>query len=139
MAFLGQFLASLAAIIVLAWIARKFGLGRDIRIQDAQHAQRLADEVVCGFVAQKFALDESGRAALLRDSANRIILLKLHGAQFAGRLLGPGSSARVWQDQGKKSLEADSGERWFGKAFLDVNDPEDWLIAVNTARISAHA
>ncbi len=139
MAFLGQFLTSLAAILVLAWIARRMGLGRDIRIRDQQHARMLADEVIYGFEAQEVALDRSGRAALLRDRADRVILVKVHGAQFAGRLLGPGSSAAALEDSGKSSLEADSGERWFGKALLDVDDPENWVNAINAAKVVSHA
>jgi hypothetical protein len=139
MAFLGQFLASLAAILVLAWLARRLGLGRDIRIRDEQHARLLADEVICGFEAQEIALDRSGSAALLRDQAGRVILVKVHGAQFAGRLLGRGSSAAIWEDFGKSSLEADSGERLFGKALLDVDDPEDWVNAINSAKAGSHA
>ncbi len=139
MAFLGQFLASLAAILVLAWIARRMGLGRDIRIRDEQHAQMLADEVICGFEAREIALDRSGRAALLRDHAGRVILVKVHGAQFAGRLLGPGSSATIWEDFGQRSLEADSGERLFGRALLDVDNPENWVSAINGAKVSSHA
>lgn len=139
MAFLTQFLASLAAILVLAWIALRLGLGRAIRIRDESHARMLADEAICGFEAQEIALDRSGRAALLRDRAGRVILVKVHGAQFAGRLLGPGSSAAIWEDSGKRALEADSGERLFGKALLDVDDPENWVSAINSAKVSSHA
>lgn len=139
MAFLGQFLASLVAILVLAWIARRMGLGRDIRIRDKQHALMLADEVICGFEAQEIALDRSGSAALLRDQTGRVILVKVHGAQFAGRQLGPQSSAAIWEDIGKSFLEADSGERLFGKALLDVDNPENWVSAINAARVPSHA
>lgn len=139
MAFLGQFIASLAAILVLAWIARRLRLGSQIRIVDEDHAKLLSDEVICGFKAQDIALDQTGRAALLRDAAGRIILVKVHGAQFAGRLLGPGSSAAILDRVGSKSLTIDSGERVFGKAFLDVGDPEDWVNAINAAKIPADA
>lgn len=139
MGFLAQFLASLAAILMLAWISQRLGLGRDIRIRDEQHARVLADEAICGFEAQKIALDRSGKAALLRDQAGRVVLVKVHGAHFAGRLLGPGSSAAIWEDAGKSPLEADSGERLFGKALLDVDDPENWVSAINAAKVVSHA
>jgi len=115
------------------------GLGRDIRIRDESHARMLADEAIYGFEAQQIALDRSGRAALLRDRAGRVILVKVHGAQFAGRLLGPRSSATIWEDGGRTSLEADSGERLFGKALLDVDDPEIWVNAINAAKVDSHA
>lgn len=139
MAFLGQFLASLAAILALAWIARRLGLGRDIRIRGVQHAQMLADEVVCGFEALETVVDENGTAALLRDRKGRTILIKRHGAQFAGRILGAGANAVILDNAGRKILQVDSGERLFGAAFLHIDDPENWVISINADRVSAHA
>lgn len=139
MGFLIQFAASLFAILALAWVAKRLGLGRGARIRDEQHAQMLADEVVCGFKAQRTVLDESGRAALLQDAAGTIILVKLHGAQFSGRVLGPEATAIVWKDLGKRSLEVDSGEWLFGKAFLNISDLDDWANAINLAKEPVHA
>jgi hypothetical protein len=139
MAFLVQFTASLLAILVLAWFARRLGLGRDARIRDEEHAQLLADEVVNGFEALRTAVDEFGRAALLQDAAGRVILVKLHGAQFSGRLLGPEAEALIWNDLGERELQVSSGEWLFGKASLNIADPDDWAKAVKTAKEPAHA
>lgn len=139
MGFLAQFTVSLIAILALAWLARWLGLGRNTRIKDEAHARRLANEVVFDFEAQDIALDEGGHAALLRDEAGAIILIKLHGVQFCGRMLGTESHAAMWQDRGKTSLEVQSGERLFGKAFLNIAAPEEWLEAINSAGEAAHA
>ncbi len=138
MGFLFQFLASLAAILVLAWMAHRLGLGRGVRIRDAGHAQALADEVICGFAAETTAIDETGKAALLRDRNGRIVLLKLHGAQFSGRLLGPGSDALLRNDGGRPKLEINPGERLFGTQILDIERPDDWVQWINAAKAPPH-
>lgn len=139
MVFAAQFVGSLAAILVLAWIARSLGLGRDVCIRDEEHAQILADEVVCGFDAQETAVDQFGKAALLRDPSGQIILVKVHGAQFSGRLLGRDASAAIRNDNGKALLEVNSGEWLFGKAFLKITRAERWVNAINSATGPAHA
>lgn len=134
-----QFAVSLLAIVALAWLARYLGLGRDIRIRNEEHARELADEVMCGFEPATTAVDASGAAALLRDSAGTIILAKLHGAQFSGRVLGTHSRATIRDDPGKTLLEVDSGEWLFGTSVLDIEDAEDWAKAINGAGSAVHA
>ncbi|MDZ4308378.1 hypothetical protein [Allopontixanthobacter sp.] len=138
MGFFAQFLASLAAILVLAWVSHWMELGRGIRIRDAAHAQALADEVVCGFAAEETVIDETGKAALLRDRNGRIVLIKLHGAQFSGRLLGPGSGALLRNDGGRPKLEINPGERLFGTQIIDIERPEDWVHWINAAKAPHH-
>lgn len=139
MGAVAQFLASLAAILVLAWIAHRMGLGRDVRIRDADHAKALADEVICGFAADDAAVDDAGRAALVRDRNGRTVLIKVHGAQFSGRLLGAGSTASVREDHGRTVLEIDTGERLFGRITLDIDGHENWVQCINPAKAGHHA
>lgn len=138
MGFLVQFLASLAAILVLAWMAHRLGLGRGIRIRDAGHAQALADEVVCGFAAEEAVIDETGKAALLRDRDGRIVLIKLHGAQFSGRLLGAGADAALRENAGRPELDVNTGERLFGTVILNIDQPATWVHWINAAKAPPH-
>lgn len=139
MGFLAQFLASLAAILVLALVAHRMGLGRGVRIRDAGHAEALADEVIGGFSAAETIVDETGRAALVRDREGRTVLIKVHGAQFSGRLLGASANAVMREDDGKALLEIDTGERLFGTAILDVDTPANWVQWINAAKARHHA
>ena len=51
--------------------------------------------------------------------------------RFAGRVLGPGTTARLWRDLGQIAVEVDCGEMRFGKVFLDIPDAETWAEAIN--------
>ena len=82
-----QFGGSLIAILALAWLARRLGLGGDARIRDEAHLRELAEEALCGFDPVDMAIDRAGLGALARDAQGRVILLRRHGAHFAGRLL----------------------------------------------------
>ena len=82
-----QFGGSLAAILLLAWLARRLGLGGDPRLRAPDEARRLAGEALYGFEAQDVILDRAGIGALLRDPGGRVMLLRRHGARWAGRLL----------------------------------------------------
>lgn len=139
MEFFAQFLGSLAAILLLAWIAHRMGLGRGVRIRDAGHAEALADEALCGFAAAEISVDENGRAALLCDRQDRTVLIKVHGAQFSGRLLGATSNAVLRQQGGRSLLEINTGERLFGTAILDIERPENWVQRINAAKAKHHA
>ena len=58
-----QFAGSLIAILALAWIARKLGLGGDTRIRDEAHLRELAEEALCGFEPVDIAIDRTVRGA----------------------------------------------------------------------------
>ena len=116
MALLLKFGGSLVAIVALAWLARRLGLGGDVRIADEDHARALADEAICGFDPVDMAIDRAGIGALLRDAEGRILLLRRHGAHFAARLLDSHAFARL--DQG--FLTIGTGETRFGKVTLDL-------------------
>lgn len=113
-----QFAGSLAAILILAWLARRLGLGGDPRLRDADEARRLADEAICGFAAEDVALDEGGTGALLRDAEGRLVVLRRHGARWAGRLLDGDAAARV---DGER-LTVATGDKRFGSVTLELGD-----------------
>ena len=107
---------SILAILLLAWTAKRMGLGGDIRIRDEDHARRLADEAICGFEPTDIVLDRAGMGALMKDTAGRHLLIRRHGAQFAGRLLDGHSDSRLDQN----FLTIGTGEKSFGKVTLNL-------------------
>ena len=110
--------ASLAAILLLAWLSRWLGLGRDVRLQDEAEARQLAQAALCGFVAAELAIDRAGIGALLRDQQGRVMLLRRHGAHFAARLLDSHAFARLDHN----FLTVGTGEVRFGQITLDLGD-----------------
>lgn len=121
------FAISLIAILALAGLARILRLGGDARIADDDEARRLANEVSDGFVAEQIALDPSGCAALLKDNEGRIMLIKRHGNQFAGRILTKRASANV----ATSTIYVDSGETQFGGASIAHDEAAPWADAIN--------
>ena len=113
-----QFGGSLAAILALAWLARRLGLGGDPRLRDPDEARRLAGEALCGFEAQEVALDRAGIGALLRDSAGRIMLLRRHGVHWVARLLDSHAGVRL----DRSFITIATGDRTFGAITLDLGD-----------------
>lgn len=114
-----QFGGSLVAILVLAWIAWKLGLGGEPRIRDEAHLRELAEEALCGFEPVEVAIDQEGRAALARDAEGHIMLLRRHGAHFASRLLDKSARARI---EGTVVVVTPADRR-FGEARLDLGAP----------------
>lgn len=114
---------SIAAILFLAWLAYRLGLGGDLRIRDETHARTLADEVYCGFDPIDVVIDKAGIAALLKDAQGRHLLIRQHGVQFAGRLLDSHSESRLHQG----FLTIGTGEATFGKITLNLGtDAQHW-------------
>ncbi|MBA4355266.1 MAG: hypothetical protein C0409_11300 [Novosphingobium sp.] len=109
---------SLVAILLLGWLARKLRLGGDPRIAGEDHARALADEAVCGFDAQAIALDRAGIGALLRDSHDRVLLIRQHGSHFAAREITSHAGVRL---DGRFLTIATADQR-FGKVTLDLGD-----------------
>ena len=131
-----QFAGSLIAILVLAWIAARLRLGNDASIQDADHARDIANEVEHGCCPVDAAVSRSGEAALLRDARGRVLVLKKHGAHFAGRILTPGAKARI---DGEK-LVLDTGEKRYGTVTLDLDESASaWVQAVSAIGTSHDA
>lgn len=116
---------SLVAILVLAGIAWKLGLGGDLRIRDEMHARELADEAVSGFAAVEVAIDRAGHAALLRDTDGQVLLLRRHGAHFASRLLTGHAHVRLDRHQ----LVVGTGEKRFGEVTLDLGSQAQYWAA----------
>jgi hypothetical protein len=107
-----QILGSLAAILALAWIARRLKLGES-RISDAATACRMAEDALVAFTAHRALVATDGSAAVVAGSTG-IALIKRHGAQVAvRRLLPPLSLAEAVE-----GVTIDSGERWFGRVTL---------------------
>ncbi len=113
---IAKILASLAAILALAWLCRRLGLGGDVRIRDADHARALANEALFGFEPVEIAVDRAGIGALLRDAGGRQMIVRRHGARFVGRLLDPAIEARL--DRG--FLTVATGEPGAAPVTLDL-------------------
>jgi hypothetical protein len=107
---------SIIAILFLAWLAQRLGLGGDIRIRNEEQARKLAKEAICGFEPTEIVLDRAGIGALMKDAAGRHLLIRRHGAQFAGRLLDGHSQSRLDQN----FLTIGTGEKSFGKVTLNL-------------------
>lgn len=113
-----QFAGSLLAILALAWIAHKLGLGGDTRIRDEAQLRELAEEALCGFEPVDIAIDRGGIGAIARDAQGRVMLLRRHGTHFASRLLDNHLSVRL----DRNLLSVGTGEKRFGTITLDLGD-----------------
>lgn len=116
---------SIIAILFLAWLARYWQLGGDARIRSDEQARAIADEIVGGFDATDIAIDRAGIGALLRDAKGRHLLIRRHGAQFAGRLLDRHSETRLDQN----FLTVGTGERTFGTITLNLGEQAQYWAA----------
>lgn len=130
-----QFLGSLVAILLLAGLARWMKLGGKPRLAGEADVRAAANEAIDGYAPEAISIDSAGSAAILRDSEGRILLLKLHGNKFAGRILTPASSAHL---NGERLL-IESGERRFGSVALLLTDGQAWADAVNALGSQSHA
>jgi hypothetical protein len=108
--------ASIIAILFVAWLVKRMGLGGDVRIRDEAHARALADEAICGFDPVDIVLDRAGIGALMKDANGRHLLIRRHGAQWAGRLLDGHARSRLDQN----FLTIGTGEESFGKITLNL-------------------
>lgn len=123
---------SVAAILVLAFIAQRLGLGGDPRIQSEAQARELAEAAICGFEPVDLALDRAGIAALLRDARGRVLLLRQHGAHFAARLLDSHAFTRL----DRNFLTIGTGDTTFGKITLDLG-PQAQVWASSLRRLES--
>ena len=121
-----RFAGSLVAILLLAGLAWSLKLGPQRKLDSDDAAREAAREALDGFEPVAVARDREGRAALLRDADDRLLLIRQHGSHFAGRLLGENASARI--EDG--TLIVDSGERRYGAVRLAVADAEAWRDAI---------
>ena len=130
-----QTIGSLAAILALAGLAWWLKLGGSPRLASEADVARAANEVEDGFLPVAIACDSGGAAALARDAAGRIMLIRRHGNRFAGRVLGPAASVRL---DGAR-LVVDPGEARFGTVSLDLADTQAWADAINRVSRAGHA
>ena len=121
-----RFAGSLIAILLLAGLAWSLKLGPQRRLDSDDAAREAAHEALDGFEPVAVARDREGRAALLRDADDRLLLIRQHGTHFAGRLLDTRANARI--EEG--SLTVDCGERRYGAVRLAIADPETWRDAI---------
>lgn len=121
-----RFAGSLIAILLLAGLAWSLKLGPQRRLDSDKAAREAAHEALDGFEPVSMARDLEGRAALLREADGRLLLIRQHGAHFAGRLLDTRATARI--EEGV--LIVDCGERRYGAVRLAIADPETWRDAI---------
>lgn len=113
-----QAIGSLAAVLLVFVIVRALGMGSDVRIADEAEARALAEEARCGFDPVDVALDRARIGALVRNATGEVMLIRRHGAKFAGRLLSSHVGARL--DRGFITLSTDDPH--FGSITLDLGD-----------------
>ena len=116
---------SIVAILFLAWLAKYLKLGGDLRIRSDEQARAIADQVLYGFEPVDIAIDKAGIGALMRDAGGRHLLVRRHGAQFAGRLLDRHSDTRLDQN----FLTVGTGEKTFGKVTLNLGPQAQYWAA----------
>ncbi len=123
---------SVIAILFLAWLARHWQLGGDVRIGNEEQARAIADEIVCGFDPVGIAIDKAGIGALMRDASGRHLLVRRHGAMWAGRLLDNHSETRLNQN----FLTVGTGEKTFGAITLNLGEQAQiWAAGLRHLRV----
>ena len=122
-----QFGGSLLAIFALFILARAIGLGTKPVLSDDAAVQVAANTVEDGFEAVRISIARSKRSALAKDASGRIMVIKLHGNQFAGRILTQRANVREEVD----GLLVDTGEARFGVVRMSLTDAPVWADAIN--------
>lgn len=129
--FVIKLAGSVVAILFLAWFARWLELGGDERIRDEGQARVIADQILSGFDPVDIAIDKAGVGALMRDAQGRHLLVRRHGAKFAGRLLDRYSETRLDQN----FLTVGTGEKTFGKVTLNLgSQAQHWAAGLRHLR-----
>jgi hypothetical protein len=83
---------SLAGVLLLAGAAHWLGLGGDARLDEGM-ARALAVEQ--GLEPHELVLDLANMAALARDAAGRVMLIRRHGAHFVALTVADTTEARL--------------------------------------------
>lgn len=108
--------ASLVAVLFVAWLVGRMGLGTDPRIEDEAHAIRLAEEAEAGFGGIEVARDRAGFAAIVRNAEGRQMLVRAHGNHFAARPIDGQVIGRLDKD----FLTLTMPEKTFGAVTLHL-------------------
>ena len=122
-----QFAGSLIAILALYALARAMRLGGERVLENDESVKSVATEVEDGFEARRVAIARGGLAALASDDEGRIMLIKRHGNQFAGRILS--GDARVSEEV--DAIIVTCGDPRFGPVRLSLDNPATWVDAIN--------
>jgi len=130
-----QFIGSLVGIFALAGLAYWLKLGPAPKLANENDARDAAEQAVSGFSPVEIGIDRGGKAALLRDQAGRLLLLRLHGNRFAGRIL----SQDATMDLAGNQLTVDSGEKHFGRCTLELNNGDAWVAALQRLKGAGNA
>lgn len=107
---------SLIAVLFVAWLVKRIGLGADPRIEDAAHAIGLAEEAEAGFKGIEVARDRAGFAAIVRNAEGRMMLVRAHGNHFAARPVDAATVGRLDKD----FLTLTTPEKTFGSVTLQL-------------------
>lgn len=118
---------SLITILALFALAKWLKLGGKPVLADEATVQLAAGEVEDGFDAIRVSISRDRASALASDQAGRIMVIKRHGNQFAGRILDGEASAREVVD----GLLVDCGEAGFSAVRLTLNDSSAWADRIN--------
>ena len=110
---------SVAGVLGLAWFANWLALG-GAAIDGIAEARRLAEASMAGFVAETAIVSSDGAAAIVQGADGSLMLLKVHGANVAARLLPSPRRAITLSE----AVIVSSGERMFGDVRLSLS-PED--------------
>ena len=108
--------ASLVAVLFIAWLVGRMGLGADPWIVYATHEIRLAEEAEAGFKGIEVARDRAGFAAIVRDAEGRMMLVRAHGNFFAARPVDAAVVGRLDKD----FLTLTMPDRTFGAVTLQL-------------------
>lgn len=126
-----QTAGSLVAILALTALAWWMSLGSTPLLRDEDAVRSAAGEVEDGFTPVTCVWDAEGYAALARDGAGRIMVIRRHGNHFAGRVLGPRAKAELTFGRFGFRLVVNPGEARFGDVALAIPDAQAWADAIN--------
>lgn len=116
-------IAGVAGLVLAAWWLRLGGGA----IDGEAEAIRAAEDAHVGFVADTAFVSSDRQAALVRGTDGSLVLLKVHGANFAARKLAPPLQLRVEE----AAVIVATGERMFGDVRLQLSREErDKLLAM---------
>lgn len=136
MGFALQLGGSLLAILALAWLAHRLGLGGDPRIRSEEEARALAEEALYGFEPVEIAIDKAGMGALCRDAEGRVLLLRRHGSHWAARLIDSHAHARL----DRTFLTLATADRRFGSVTFDLGEQAAaWAASLRRVEVSRQA
>lgn len=130
-----QFAGSLIAILILAWLVKKLGMGKSPTLESDEQAIAAANEVSDGFDPLDIGRDKFGRGAVLMDIDGRIMVLRQHGVHFAGRILTEGAAASL---EGE-TVHIVSAEQRFGEVNLTLDNAPPWVEAINRLNKNSNA